>query len=77
MDEDDLFAQLENEIGPVDTSNDIDVTQLNIAELIDFRTYIENLLFGQKQALNPTRQDSRDLHSLLVAVKVEIARKTS
>lgn len=75
--EDELFAQLEDEMSEMDLSDVVDVQTLSMVELLDLHHKLENDLFDMRQAIHPSNQDARDKHSLRNAIKVEIARRTN
>jgi hypothetical protein len=53
----------------------IDVTKLDIQELLTQFDELNDELFEMEQALRPTTQRARDLHSLRSAIYVEIQKR--
>jgi hypothetical protein len=71
----DIFAQLEEEMGEVDTSDVIDMTKLSIPELLVIYGEETEDLMDEGQAMNPRTQEARDKHSLRYAARIELQRR--
>ena len=74
---DDPFFDIVNnlDVDDVDDKNIIDVTQLSTYDLLSKFDDINNMLFERNEAINPTTQEARDLHSLRSAIYVEIQNR--
>jgi len=58
-----------------DVKNVVDVSKLTTFDLLSKFDDINNQLFELNQAINPTTQTARDLHSLRSAIYVEIQNR--
>jgi hypothetical protein len=54
----------------------IDVSTMSIEELVDKLDELNTELFDMGEALKPTTQESRDMHSLRNAIQVEIFKRS-
>lgn len=73
--EEDIFAQLEEDMGDIDTSDVIDMTKLTIPELLEIYGNKTEGLMDEGQAINPRTQEARDDHSLRYAARMELHRR--
>lgn len=71
----DIFAQLEQDMGEIDTSDVIDMTKLTIPELLEIYGDKTEGLMDDGQAMNPRTQEARDDHSLRYAARMELHRR--
>jgi len=61
----------------VDIPEDVlDVSKMSIQELVEIFDDLNQKLFEIGEALNPTNQTSRDMHSLRNAVKLELSMRS-
>lgn len=71
---DDIVSGLEFDL---DTTDVVDVSKLNIKELLEIITTADELLLDASQAVRPREQWARDLHSLRNAAQIEYRKRTS
>jgi len=72
---DDPFYDIVSNLEIEEPEDLIDVSKLSIQELLSKFDDINNQLFKMGQALKPTNQEARDLHSLRSAIYVEIQKR--
>lgn len=72
---DDIVSGLE--FDELDTTDVVDVSKLNIKELLEVITTADEMLLDASQAVRPREQWARDLHSLRNAAQIEYRRRTS
>lgn len=77
MTEEELFAQLEEDLGEIEEPEIVDVTQLSILELLALRRKIDTILRSRSQYVFPTTAWGRDKHSLRAAVVVELNKRAN
>ena len=65
------------EFDELDTTDVVDVSKLNIKELLEVITTADEMLLDASQAVRPREQWARDLHSLRNAAQIEYRRRTS
>ena len=72
---DDPFFDIVHSLEIDEPKDLVDVTKLSIQELLSQFDNINEQLFEMGQALKPTNQEARDLHSLRSAIYVEIQKR--
>jgi|694.fasta_scaffold118549_5 hypothetical protein len=72
---DDPFYEIVNQLEIEEPHDLIDVSKLSIQDLLSQFDDINNRLFEMGQALKPSNQEARDLHSLRSAIYVEIQKR--
>jgi hypothetical protein len=72
---DDPFESIVNGLELEEPKYYIDVTKLDIQELLTQFDELNDELFEMEQALRPTTQRARDLHSLRSAIYLEIQKR--
>lgn len=72
---DDPFESIVNGLELEEPKYYIDVTKLDIQELLTQFDELNDELFEMEQALSPTTQRARDLHSLRSAIYLEIQKR--
>jgi len=72
---DDPFYDIVSSLEIQEPEDLIDVSKLSVQELLSQFDDINNKLFEMGQALKPSNQEARDLHSLRSAIYVEIQKR--
>ena len=77
MSMDDVFFHLVKDIEiDFDYSEIENIKELTTEDIVDRIQDIEYRLFSSSQALHPSNQESRDLHSLRNALQIELRRRS-
>ena len=75
MSTDDPFFSIVEGLQIDEPESYVNVSELSIEELLYQFDQLNDELFELEQALNPTTQKARDLHSLRSAIYVEIQKR--
>lgn len=76
MDEDDLFAALEADMGDVDVSDVVDLSEFSTADLLKLWKGTEEELLETGHAIWPKTQEQRDLTSVRQAAMLLYKKRT-
>lgn len=77
MSDEDILASLELEFSDTEMSVDniVVVSEMKTLEIVDLLDSLNSTLFEMRQAINPTTQVARDMHSLRNACQVELTKR--
>ena len=73
----DIVGGLTAEFEDIDTAEIVDVTKLSIKDLLEIIATADEMLLDASQAVRPSEQWARDLHSLRNAAQIEYRKRTS
>ena len=70
----DMFESMVKDI-QFDTDDVVDVTKLSIESLMDNLVDLQTQLLDSGEALHPSTQESRDMHSLRNSIQIELRKR--